>query len=90
MNTSLFQYISDASHGWVKVLKHEIDALGIAEQISSFSYINRHTGEVYLEEDCDAPIFLNAYKEKYGDEIRFHETHTEYWWGRDNLSLFSA
>ena len=90
MATSMFGFVADAGHGWLKVLRNEIDDLGIAKDISSFSYVNPHTGEVYLEEDCDMPRFLEAYKKKYGDEIRLIESHTDWWWGREALPSFTA
>jgi len=90
MATSMFGFVADAGHGWLKVLRNEIDDLGIADKISQYSYMNPKTDEVYLEEDCDMPRFLKAYKEKYGDEIRLIETHTDYWWGREALPSFTA
>ena len=87
---SLFGFVADAGHGWLKVFRNEIDDLGIAKDISSSSYVNPHTGEVYLEEDCDMPRFLEAYSKKYGDEIRLIESHTDWWWGREALPSFTA
>lgn len=51
----------DAGHGWLRVKLKDIKTLGIADKISSCSYFK---GEwAYLEEDCDADVFLKAYKE---------------------------
>ena len=83
MATSTFLFISDASHGWLQVLKSEVEALGLAEKISSFSYYNPQTDFVYLEEDKDFPLFMDAYKAKYGDEIKLRESYQETWIGRD-------
>ena len=42
--------------------------MDILDKISSFSY---QKGDwVYLEEDCDATIFFDRYKELYGDEYQ--------------------
>ena len=30
------------------------------------SYINKITEKIYLEEDCDATLFLNEFKKEYG------------------------
>jgi hypothetical protein len=53
-----YLYIQDPGHGWVRVSLKEIIRLGIAEKISTYSYQNGQY--VYLEEDCDAGIWLNA------------------------------
>ena len=48
----------DARHGWLEVPKSWLKKLGIAHEISGFSY--EKDGSVYLEEDADLSIFLNA------------------------------
>lgn len=35
----------------------------IAHKISRYSYMNRKTGKAYLEEDCDAAIFIKKLKD---------------------------
>ena len=61
---------SDAGHGWLKVTTHQLAELGIYNQVSRYSYINvaysndDESYDVYLEEDCDAPLFLEACKSK--------------------------
>lgn len=48
----------DPGHAWLKVPTELLSKLGIAEDITVFSY---QRGEFsYLEEDCDAPTFLRA------------------------------
>lgn len=51
---------SDQGHGWLAVKRSEVEELGIASKISGFSYAKGKT--VYLEEDIDAGLFLNAMK----------------------------
>ena len=64
-----YDFISDPGHGWMKVPIREIKQLGIASQISQFSY---YSGEyAYLEEDCDAAVFYNAMKAQ-GKEVEFN------------------
>lgn len=50
------QYIffADPGHAWLRVPKKEIAP--IKDKISSYSYMNGKY--VYLEEDCDAGVFL--------------------------------
>lgn len=49
---------SDPAHGWLQVPRDLIDALGIAHRISQFSYVDATGAFVYLEEDCDASLFV--------------------------------
>jgi len=67
-----FDFYSDPGHGWLKVPMSLLDALGVRGRITTFSY---QRGEnAYLEEDCDATVFWNAYKERFGREpkIKHH------------------
>lgn len=60
-------FLADPGHGWLKVNKKHIKKLNLADKISSYSYErNKH---VYLEEDCDAGIFLRAVRDLGGDVI---------------------
>lgn len=66
MNT--YTFFNDAGHGWLRVKRSELVELGIEQQISLFSYIKGDYA--YLEEDCDASIFLHA---KFGEYISMRE-----------------
>ena len=57
-----FDFFSDPSHGWLRVPRPVIDAMGIAPSAYSF----HHLGWAYLEEDCDATRFLDAWKSAHG------------------------
>ena len=67
-------FYSDPGHAWLAVKKTLLDALGIAGEISSYSYMRGRT--VYLEEDCDAPFFLRKAKEA-GIVVRYTDKHTD-------------
>jgi len=56
----------DAGHEWLAVKQKELVQLNIADKISSYSYVKG--GTVYLEGDCDAAVFIDAYKQKHGVE----------------------
>lgn len=58
------QFYSDAGHGWLKVKRTDLVALGIEKSISSYSYQRKEY--VYLEEDCDMQKFIFALA-KQGD-----------------------
>ena len=56
--TKKYHVYSDSGHGWVKVKFSEILKLGIQDKITSFSYTRG--GYIYLEEDCDLSVFVEA------------------------------
>lgn len=65
----------DAGHEWLAVKKQELVDLGIANDISSYSY--QKGGTAYLEGDCDAPRFFDAYFERHG--VRPKTKQGKYW-----------
>lgn len=72
MKKRTYLYFMDPGHGWLKVKRSELLELGIANQISTYSY---QLGEwVYLEEDCDLEKFAEA-KHTKGIAILFHYRH---------------
>ena len=76
MNT--FTMHTDPGHGWLEVPRGLLDTLGIAGDISAYSYINGTTA--YLEEDCDFSLFVQAMREAGQEfEIRGHHIDREHW-----------
>ena len=61
---TLFTFHTDPGHGWLQVPLRTIDSLGIADDISNYSYRDRTNA--YLEEDCDAGVFIRAFEKKHG------------------------
>lgn len=55
---------SDGGHAWLAVKRRELEFLNIIDKVSRFSY--QKGGTVYLEEDCDAGLFIVAYEKKFG------------------------
>jgi hypothetical protein len=51
-------FYTDPGHGWAKVNKKVLIDLGIAEQISAYSY--QRGDFAYLEEDCDLSRLMAA------------------------------
>ncbi len=69
-----FDFISDPGHGWIKCQKSLLSSLGIAERISTYSYM---LGDyAYLEEDCDASILCKALTDSK-IQFKFRERHCE-------------
>lgn len=54
------------SHGYLKVPVLEASVLGV--KFSHYSYYNDRIKTLYLEEDCDAPKFLEAFKKRFNYE----------------------
>ena len=74
----------DAGHEWLAVKQNELNNLGIAHKISSYSYMKG--GTVYLEGDCDAATFFDAYKAKFGHEPK---TKMGKYWDRQPCRSFA-
>ena len=55
---------SDGGHSWLAVKRQLLVNLNLMNKISSFSYQKGNT--IYLEEDCDASIFIDAYLSQKG------------------------
>ena len=53
---------SDGGHSWLAVKRTELIEMGVLDKVTTFSYQKGKT--VYLEEDCDLPLFVNALKTK--------------------------
>ncbi len=56
------RFIEDPGHGWLEVDRADLIKLNIADKISHCSYQRGPTGKAYLEEDCDAALFIDAAK----------------------------
>lgn len=68
------KYFTDPGHGWAACKIETLHALGIAGQISFYSYMRGKTA--YLEEDCDFALLLDALT-RAGIEYRINEKHTD-------------
>lgn len=66
---------SDAGHAWAKVKKALLDRLGIAKDISQFSY--QRDVFAYLEEDNDLAILCSALR-KHNRPVTFNERKAEH------------
>lgn len=78
----------DPGHGWLAVSLEDLAALGIAEDITNFSYMT--SNRAFLEEDRDAAVYLDAAKKqgwtvkverKYSrkSRIRTYASYNPYW-----------
>lgn len=70
------KYIEDPGHAWLEISKRDVIKSGV--EISHYSYENPRTGMAYLEEDCDAPAFLQAigkFRNKDGSLVNYPEEY---------------
>ena len=74
MKTRKLTFYADPGHGWLEVDLLDCIDLDIADKISPYSY--RKGTFVYLEEDCDAGLFLDSAKNQ-GWTINIKETYQE-------------
>jgi len=74
MKTVRYLFISDPGHGWLAVPATTIRKLGLAQDITCYSYVSDTGKTVYCEEDQDAGTVINALKEK-GIEVKFWEVN---------------
>jgi len=71
-----FTFHSDPGHGWLEVGYDMLEKLRITSKVSTYSYRKGNT--VYLEEDCDTGVFLDAFKAHNPEiDIKFKEVHEE-------------
>ena len=75
MKTRNLTFHSDPAHGWLEVSLADIHDFGIGDRISRYSYIKGD--RVFLEEDCDAGVYLEKAKEE-GWDISITEKHTNH------------
>jgi hypothetical protein len=70
---TIYRFINDPGHGWLEVPVGELNALGIINAISPYSYQNGRMA--YLEEDCDYTTFVLAWEREHGIKWN-HEQNT--------------
>lgn len=72
----MFTFHSDPGHGWLEVDWSHLKRLGMnPSEFSKYSYRDGNT--FYLEEDCDAPKFIEKFEARHG-KLRFIERYAEH------------
>ena len=74
MKTRKLTFYADPGHGWLEVDRSDLDALGIIDKVSRYSYSKGE--KAYLEEDCDAGLFIETAKGN-GWTINIQEMYQE-------------
>ena len=76
-NEKVFKFYSDPGHGWLAVPIKDLAPVNLkVTDFSPYSYIRGKT--VYLEEDCDATMFILQYQFMNGGEKpKYIEKYTD-------------
>jgi hypothetical protein len=74
MKNLKLNYFTDPGHGWVSIKIDALRDLGIADKISTYSYMRGESA--YLEEDCDLSTLYQACDAK-GIQIELATKHTD-------------
>ena len=82
MKTFTVIVYSDAGHAWGKVKREVLRNLGIAHQVSPYSY--QRNDYAYLEEDCDLFLLQQA-MDKNNVRLKFVERRTD---GRSKIRSY--
>ena len=69
-----FTFFSDSGHAWLRVRPQDCRNVGL--NIGSFSRYSYYDATyLYLEEDCDAAKFVNAYRERFHCSPIIHDEY---------------
>jgi hypothetical protein len=71
--TRKFDFYNDPGHGWMKAPRKLLKEFGIEHQVSCYSY--QRGDHVYLEEDCDAGLLINAMRSQ-GWEVSWRDHYS--------------
>ena len=72
-----YEFWDTEGHGYLKVPFNKIIDLGIEEDITEFSYWSKSKKYVYLEEDEDLSIFLNAVDKEFEEIVKEPYNYTD-------------
>ena len=65
-----FKFYSDPAHGWLEMPLKVIKELEMEMfQISEFSYYDKKTDFVYVEQDCDLTNVKTKYERKFNQKL---------------------
>ena len=66
----IFKFYSDPAHGWLEMPSKLVKELNMGIcQISEFSYYDKKTDFVYIEQDCDLLNVKREYEKKFKQKL---------------------
>jgi len=84
-----FTFHTDPGHGWLEVPVEHLQKADLSpSDFSGYSYVNGTT--VYLEEDCDAEVFIRSWEAHVGPFKAVEKYHPTDHWIRDLDRIVSA
>jgi|GEM_PF-1330821 len=86
MHNENYYLIDDGGHSWLKVPMQDLADLGLANKISSFSYVKGNYA--YLEEDCDLAVFFAAFIQEHGYKPKYVSRYIDDPYSKDNPRNF--
>lgn len=72
----IYNFYEDPGHGYLEVPLPILEASGVKNSISGYSGKNKDFA--YLEEDCDAPLFMKSWQDKTGEKVEFKVIYCEH------------
>ena len=85
-DSNVYQFVQTSGHGYLKVWINELDSLNLLPLISSYSFVGNDEDDstglneyryAYLEEDCDAGVFIKALEHLGRKYVIDYDTLTE-------------
>lgn len=70
------RFWNDPAHGWLEVQREDCIMLGILNKISGYSYQSADRTKVFLEEDCDASLYVKALWGKLYNSAEYEQWKT--------------
>jgi hypothetical protein len=71
------KFYQDPGHGWIAVPSGALALAGLTKNdFTSCSYQSKKGTMLYLEEDCDATTFVQAFEVTFGFKPYFIEQHS--------------
>ena len=76
MKLSIAMY-ADPGHAWLRVTPEDVYSVGLTRaDFTPYSYRDGADKYWYLEEDCDAGIFIRAWEKVKGTKLTYRNFHT--------------
>ena len=80
----MFTFYADPGHGWLCVTGQDLKNVGLKPtDFTQYSYRARKLDVYFLEEDCDASKFVDAYVKLNKCQPQFKELYQEHTFIRD-------
>ena len=76
MINKTYTFHTDPSHGWLEVPYLDLMMYCFPPHLSGYSYCTNNGETYFLEEDCDAPLFMSGLREN-GVKFSIEEVYSD-------------